>query len=75
MNFIIDNEEYLDLRGVEDLVGIKQTLIYEKIRYGQFPKSHDKKVETTITVKKSRSLWKKSDIEEYLKNKEGKQSE
>lgn len=72
MRYTIDNEEYLDLSDVEELVGIKQTLIYERVRYGKFPKPREKKVD--ITFKRKRKLWKKSEIEEYieLSKKEGK---
>ena len=64
MKFKIDGEEYVDLDEVEKLVGMKQTLIYEKMRYDQFPKSEKKKID--ITFKRERSLWKKSDIDDYI---------
>ena len=64
MKFEIDGEEYLDLREVEGLVGMKQTLIYEKMRYGQFPKHEKKPVVDTV----KRSLWKRSEIEEYIES-------
>lgn len=66
MKFKIDGEEYVDLDEVEKLVGMKQTLIYEKMRYDQFPKSEKKKID--ITFKRERSLWKKSEIDEYLES-------
>ena len=66
MKFEIDGEEYLDLRDVEELVGIKQNLIYEKMRYDKFPKSEKKKID--ITFKRERALWKLSEIEEYIES-------
>jgi predicted DNA-binding transcriptional regulator AlpA len=33
MRFTIDNEEYVDLEELEKIMGMKQTLIYEKMRY------------------------------------------
>ena len=67
MQYIIDNEEYIELEDVKNLAGIKQTLIYEKVRYGQFPQPQEKKVD--ITFRRKRKLWKRSEIEEYLKAK------
>lgn len=64
MKYTIDNEEYIELSDVQEMVGIKQTLIYEKVRYGQFPQPQEKKVD--ITFKRKRKLWKKSEIEEYI---------
>ena len=64
MQYLIDNEEYIELSDVEEMVGIKQTLIYEKVRYGQFPQPQEKKVD--ITFKRKRKLWKRSEIEEYV---------
>ena len=65
MQYTIDNEEYIELSDVQDMVGIKSTLIYEKVRYGQFPKPQEKKID--ITFKRKRKLWKRSEIEEYIK--------
>jgi predicted DNA-binding transcriptional regulator AlpA len=64
MKFTVDNEEYLDLKDLEKLVGMKQTLIYEKIRHNKFPKSEKKQVK--ITFLRKRSLWKRSEIDAYL---------
>ena len=72
MQYTIDNEEYIELSDVQDMVGIKQTLIYKKVRYGQFPKPLEKKVD--ITFKRKRKLWKRSEIEDYIaKSKQRKQ--
>jgi predicted DNA-binding transcriptional regulator AlpA len=67
MKFTIDNEEYIDLEELEKLVGMKQTRIYEKMRYNVFPKSEKKKI--PITFVRKHSLWKRCDIDEYLKKK------
>ena len=68
MKFIIDNEEYIDLEDVIEMTGIKQTLLYEKMRYNSFPKPEKKQLPTTVTFVKKRSLWKKSEINEYLES-------
>ena len=68
MRFKIDGEEYIDLEDVEKLVGMKQTLIYEKMRYNAFPKPEKKQIPTTVTFVKKRSLWKRSDIEAYIED-------
>lgn len=68
MNFFIDNEEYVDSEDVQNLVGIKQTLLYEKVRYGQFPRPYEKKVDVTLTFKRKRKLWKRSEIEAYIES-------
>jgi predicted DNA-binding transcriptional regulator AlpA len=66
MKFIVNNEEYLDLEDLEKLVGMKQTLIYEKVRHNKFPKPEKKQVK--ISFLRKRSLWKLSDIEAYLES-------
>ena len=61
MKIIIDNEEYISADEVESLVEFGIGTIDIKVRYGVFPKP------MKMPVKK---FWKKSDIEEYLKNNE-----
>lgn len=57
MKLIIDNEEYLTLEELEKKVNLKETSIYMRIRFGDFPAPKKFKI---------RQAWKKSDIEEYL---------
>ena len=58
MNIIIDEEEYLKLEDVLELTGLKQTNLYVKIKCKEFPKPEHMKI---------RALWKKVDIEKYIK--------
>lgn len=57
MKFTINNEEYITLEEVEKLVGLKQTSINTRVRFGHFPKP----VKFEI-----RMAWKKSDIDDYI---------
>lgn len=59
MRIIIDGEEYLKLEDVIKLTGLKQTNLYIKMKYNEFPKPENKKI---------RALWKKSEIDEYLES-------
>jgi predicted DNA-binding transcriptional regulator AlpA len=60
MDIIIDGEKYLNLEEILKITGIKQTELYGRMKYGDFPKPEYKKI---------RALWKKSVIEEYIESK------
>lgn len=65
MKFILDNEEYIDLEEVVKMTGLSQANLYIKMRYKEFPKSEKKQIELKFLRK--RALWKKSEIEAYIK--------
>ncbi|MDR2645569.1 MAG: AlpA family phage regulatory protein [Holosporaceae bacterium] len=54
---VINGERYLLLPEVLEIVGLKQSTVYEKMRYNCFPKPLKADI---------RSLWKLSDIDEYV---------
>ena len=57
MKFTIDNQEYITLDEVEKIVGMKESSIYNRVRFGHFPQP----VKFEI-----RKAWKKSEIDAYL---------
>jgi predicted DNA-binding transcriptional regulator AlpA len=57
MRFTVEGQEYLTLDEVEELVGMKQTSIHTRVRFGHFPKPIKLEI---------RMAWKKSEIDEYL---------
>ena len=58
MNIVVDGEEYLRLEDVLKATNLKQANLYIKIRCKEFPKPEHMKI---------RALWKKVDIEKYIK--------
>ena len=64
MDIIINGTKYLLLRDVSEMVGLKQSTLYEKMRYNHFPKP------LKVDI---RSIWKLSDINEYLEGRRGKE--
>jgi predicted DNA-binding transcriptional regulator AlpA len=64
MEFSVNDEKYITMEDVEKLVGLKESSIYMRVRFGHFPQPIKWEV---------RQAWKKTDIEEYLqKAQEGK---
>ena len=59
MKFTISNEEYITLEEVEKLVKLRESSIYNRVRFGHFPKP----VKLEI-----RMAWKLSEIEEYIES-------
>jgi predicted DNA-binding transcriptional regulator AlpA len=61
MEFILNDEKYVTLDDVEKLVDMKETSIYNRVRFGHFPKPLKIKIGMA---------WKKSDIDAYIKSKQ-----
>ncbi|MDR2157706.1 MAG: AlpA family phage regulatory protein [Holosporaceae bacterium] len=59
MKFFVDNENYVTLEDVEKLVGLKESSIYMRVRFGHFPEPRKFEI---------RQAWKLSEIEEYIQN-------
>ena len=62
----IDGEIYLERDEVKEVTKLKQSVIYEKMRYNVFPQPCRFNIPVQITVQRSRSLWKKSEIDAYV---------
>ena len=68
MKLKIDDEEYVDLEEVMKITGLKQSNLYIKMKYNEFPKSEKKPISKTVTFVKKHALWKLSEIEEYIES-------
>jgi predicted DNA-binding transcriptional regulator AlpA len=69
MNITINGEEFLDIDDVIRITGINRTDLYVKIKYNAFPTPESKPI--TLSVIRKKKLWKKSDIEAYVKENGG----
>jgi predicted DNA-binding transcriptional regulator AlpA len=62
MNIVVGGEEYVELEDVLKITGINQTALYIKVKYNEFPKPE----RIVVPTPRKRSLWKRSEIDEYL---------